>query len=709
MFLFRKHRKTLAVLLSFALVLPGISAYADNKTPAAEEEILVEEASIASELKEEASELDELTPGEDYVDREGVFLADSLSEAEQVAAEYNAELVGFDYGVATVRFKEGTAAALEHAAALSSVSTLIEPNYTAELLDVDDDFGEILEEAAALGELDSDNDNGDSSDVTDPLSSKQYFHKMIKDEEALKIASGNGVTVAVLDTGVNTEHEDLNTNDKEKPGYIERRWIPEVASKNSAGKVDEAHSGIDYNVGHGTHVSGLIAATKGNSKGGYGVAPAVKIDSIQVTTERSFSLKNIAIGIRMAIDRKVDVISMSMGSTSNASYLGAAIDEAYNNGIICIAAAGNNGSEKEYYPAAYEHCIAVGANTEKDGKLADFSNYGDWVDIVAPGNAVWSSFIRQDLKDDGTWQGISNKDFYKTMNGTSQATPMVSAVTALCLSSNPEFMKEKSSERFDIIRTILQVTSDGKEYSSGDKILYGMVQADQAVNLAKSFKLHPENTLVDEAGHYGAVLSGYISEKKSFKLRIGNSDGQISDKGLTKSATWNSSDTGKVSVSKGKVKCVSGKAGDRVIITAEIGGNTLFYFLKVHKTVKKMGLLRGDMKILGKTDKTVHAGDTIKIAYPYSAISDNEVGVYYEKKKSKLSVSVNNSRSLADGRFVYDIKVSKRDLNKLVINKSDKNGDPLSITPIRSGSVIKITYKLLDGSKKKFTVKLRVA
>jgi len=709
----RRYRKALAFFLSLVLMLPAVSVYADNGRASSEKGALPEEASVSSMLKEEVSALQSLTPGKDYVDGEGVFLADSLSEAKKTASEYDAELISYDYGVASVRFKGSTAEALDKAAALSTVSTLIEPDYTAELLDVDDNFAKILEESGSYGKSSFEEGHVNSGDTegSDPLADKQYYHKLIKDGDARKISSGNGVTVAVLDTGVNTEHEDLNTGDKKSAGYIEKLWIPALASVNDAGEVDKEHSGFDYNMGHGTHVNGIIAAIKGNGKGGYGIAPGVRIDSIQVTRERSFSLKNIAIGVRMAIDRHVDIITMSMGSNSNASYLSTVIDEAYDNGIICVAAAGNSGSEKEYYPAAYEHCISVGAVTATEGKLADFSNYGSWVDILSPGSGIWSSYIYQkyDNSSGSIKQGSSNIDSYRSVGGTSQATPMVAAVTAMCLGSNPDLMKEKSGERFDIIKEILEITSDGKTYSYSDRTLYGMIQAYDAVNLTKSFKLHPSHTLVDAAGHYGSLFSGFISEKKSFKLKIGDSEGKISDKKLTKSVSWNSSNPEAVKVEKGKVKCVSGKEGDRVLITATVGSDTLIYFLKVQRTVKKMGVLRGDMRIVGKCDKSVRTGQAVKIANPFSAVSDNEIGVYYTKKKKQLSAGIDNCRDLADGRFKYDISVSKRDLKKVSVEKTDSNGDPLVIIPKKSGSVITVKYKLLDGSNKKFTVKLRVA
>ncbi|MBQ9549311.1 MAG: S8 family serine peptidase [Lachnospiraceae bacterium] len=688
--LFNKYRNKLAVLLSLALVLPAVNAYAGDRASVSEAQAAVsevrdaaasEEASIASELRKEASELSSLTPGEDYVDGEGIFLAGTLSEAEQVAKEYDADLTGFDYGVATLRFKESTAEALNNAASLASVSTLVEPNYTAELFDT-------------------------GEDSSDPLAAEQYYHTLIKDGAAHKTTSGNGVKIAVLDSGINMEHEDLNTTDKNSPGYIEKLWIPELASYNGA-EVDTKYSGCDYNLGHGTHVIGIIAATKDNGKGGFGVAPGVSIDSIQITKERQFSVKNIAVGIRMAIDRNADIISMSIGSAGNSASLATLIDEAYDKGIICIAAAGNDGTDTEHYPAAYEHCISVGAST-KNGMLAEFSNYGDWVDIVAPGESIRSSYIYTSRRS-ASLKGDSRKNYYGLSSGTSQATPMVSAVAALCLSSNPDFMKERTGGRFDIIRTILEITSDGKEYSYDDRELYGMVQADAAVNLSKSYNLHPSFSLVDPAGHYGSMLSGYISEKKSFKLMIGDSDGKISNKSLTKSAVWTSSDPDKVSIKKGKLKCTSGDDGDRVIITATVGSDKLFYYLKIHETVKKMGLLRGDMKILGKTDKSVKSGQAVKIANPYAALSDNSVGVYYEKSRKKLTEDLSENSNLADGRFVYDTMIPKGDLKKVRVDKYDTNGDPLVITPERSGSTVTVKYKLLDGSNKRFTIKLRVS
>ncbi len=732
MFIFRRYRKILAVVLAVSMIMAPMGVYADNVEQIPEEYTEAgEEAGVASALEEEAAQLEGLTAGEDYADGEGVFMADTLEKAEEVARSYHAELIDYAYGIATVRFPGSTSEALSDAAGLMSagnadIDTLIEPNYYAELCDLDDygltelDTAEIVDDAAGEeAEISSMESDGECAETcaADPFTDKdstsyQYYHSLIKDKEAHAITTGKGVTIAVLDSGVNLEHEDLK-------GRVIAKYIE--ASSNGRNLYD----GKDV-LGHGTHVCGIIAASCNNGFGGYGIAPNATVISIQITNQNSFPLVNISKGILMAIQMNVDVINMSVGGSiiPVPEYLTNAIDAAYDKGIICVAAAGNgtrDGSDyqcssDEFYPAAADHCIAVGACGKEEGVLGNYSKYGDWVDIVAPGTGIWSTYIwghggdvPKYAKAGTEYIGTTSSNVYYMMKGTSQATPMVSSICALCLSANPDFKKNKGRDMVDIINSILVMTSDQKTYTYKDRSLFGMVQADAAVKLARDYKVNSPHTLVDAAGHHGSIMSGYICRKKSIKLRIGDAAGKVSNKKLTKKAVWKSSAPDKVSVKKGKVKCKSGaKEGDRVMITAEIGGDTLYYYIKVHRKVKKFGYLRGDGKVVKKYDIRKSVGSELNISNPYGILSDDHVGVYYISKKKKLADNRDGNWLLADGRFTYDIFISKKDRSKYDVLRADENGDPLKIKPIRHNTSIMVTYKLLDGSRKKFKVKIRL-
>ena len=730
----KRYRKILALLITASMVMSPVGTFGEEVTDVAEVTEVAEDP-VSEALSDEIAELSGMTPGEDYIDREGVFTCSSRSEAEAIAAEYNAVLLSFDYGVATVRFREGTKAALQ-SAELSGVSELIEPNYVYELFDTED--MDPLEDADPLwdagssetGELSEDvelSEDGElsqyigtegeeisavlSEGTPDPFadsasSNYQYYHEKIHNKEAFEYSTGKNIRVAVIDSGVNPAHEDLK-------GKVSLNYIPKY----------KADKGIDT-YGHGTHVCGILAAEKDNGKGGYGVAPGVSIDSIQVTNGKELMLSDVAAAINMAVEMDVDVISMSLGGDNYSAVLEEAINSAYNKGIVCVAAAGNKNSNTRNFPAAFDHCLAVGATT-LDDSYASYSNYGDWVNILAPGgevktynsqgkDSIYSTYIYKTGLDKRYYTGNTSEDSYYGMPGTSQATPMVAGVAALCYGVNEDYTKNKSRDTADLISMIICATSDGKEYTDthdGSGSGVGLVQADMAVLMAKNLSETRSHTLVDAAGHYGTFLTNYLSAKKSFKLKIGDAGGSVGDKSLTKSADWESSDPGKVTVKNGKIKATkSAKDGDRVLITATTGSDTLYCMVKIQSTVKKMGVLRGNYKIKTSEEVARRVGQTLNIESPYNGVSNNsaDMAAYFTTKKAELAQNSNEFRAIADSRYMYDISISNKDLSKIeVIDKAD-NGDPITIVPKVSGSTIKVKYKLLDGSNKKFTLKILV-
>lgn len=169
-----------------------------------------------------------------------------------------------------------------------------------------------------------------------------------------------------------------------------------------------------------THVSGIIAALE-NGVGVVGVAPEAKILSIKVLDDSGHSgFSQIADGIRAAIAAKVDIINMSLGApTTPPDDFYTAIKEAYDAGIIMVAAAGNDAGAVNW-PARYDEVIAVSA-IDNQGNLANFSSHGDQIDFGAPGVNIYSTYL-------------NNK--YAILNGTSQAAPFIAGVCALLLSWN---------------------------------------------------------------------------------------------------------------------------------------------------------------------------------------------------------------------------------------------------------------------------------
>ena len=230
--------------------------------------------------------------------------------------------------------------------------------------------------------------------------------------------TGTGVTVAVIDTGIDTDHPEFSgriseysynaTEDK-----IVKDWLCEDGGYD--------WSLIEDEQGHGTAVTGVIAASMNSGKV-VGIAPDVNIIVIKAECDKNGVFKrtsDLVFGLYYAIERNVQVVNMSFGGGSLADWK-APVQLAYDSDIICVAAAGNNGTSALAYPAACEKVIGVGALASDSWTLADYSNYGENSDIVAPGT-TYTTLI------DGT---------YGTQNGTSLATPAVTAAVALYMQNN---------------------------------------------------------------------------------------------------------------------------------------------------------------------------------------------------------------------------------------------------------------------------------
>lgn len=224
--------------------------------------------------------------------------------------------------------------------------------------------------------------------------------------EAWDLSKGAGVKIAILDTGVDQNHEDL-------------------AVKIMANKNFTTSRSVDDKVGHGTHVAGIAAAITNNAKGVAGVGHDALIMNGKVLDDRgNGSVSSLASGIVWAADNGAKVINMSLGSSSSSSALVDAINYAWLKGVVLVAAAGNDGGTAPSYPAYCDKVIAVAATDAYDNK-ASFSNYGSWVDIAAPGNAILSTLPNHACK-----LGTSGKN-YGYLSGTSMASPFVAGEAAL--------------------------------------------------------------------------------------------------------------------------------------------------------------------------------------------------------------------------------------------------------------------------------------
>jgi subtilisin family serine protease len=265
-------------------------------------------------------------------------------------------------------------------------------------------------------------------------------------EEVWTTYTGQGVNVAIIDSGIDNNHSDLNVE-----------YGVNFVSKPSWKDPDPDKWDDDY--GHGTHVAGIVAAL-GNGVGVVGVAPGAALYALKVLDRTgSGYVSDVVAAIMWATDPngdgsaddRLDVINMSLGSTYDSWLLDGACLLAYAEGLILVAAAGNGGSV--IYPAAYPWVIAVSA-TDINDELAWFSSTGSEVELAAPGVEIYSTY-----KDGG----------YTTYSGTSMAAPHVAGTAALVIAAGIPDVRGQLKSTAENIN--LLDTEQG----------YGLVDAEKAV------------------------------------------------------------------------------------------------------------------------------------------------------------------------------------------------------------------------------------
>ena len=224
---------------------------------------------------------------------------------------------------------------------------------------------------------------------------------------------GENITIAVIDSGIDTDHPEFEGKISEYSyNATEDKIVKDYTDEN--GNYD--WSLVEDERGHGTAVTGVIAASWDNG-GIVGIAPNVTVITIKAKCDEKgqFSESDLVFGLYYAIERDVDIVNMSFGGQGSKNAFAEATRLAVDSDIICVASAGNDSTAALQYPAADPNVISVGALAYDSYELADYSNYGENVNVVAPGTVYTTSI-------DGE---------YKIMNGTSFASPIVAACLAL--------------------------------------------------------------------------------------------------------------------------------------------------------------------------------------------------------------------------------------------------------------------------------------
>lgn len=268
---------------------------------------------------------------------------------------------------------------------------------------------------------------GDGRANADP----RWHLKAARFDDAWKSTSGEGVVVAVLDSGVDPTHPALQG--RLLPG------IDELAARGIGDRWEgRDYQGRDGN-GHGTHVCGLIGAAADAASGTSGAAPGVKLLPVKVTAaDGQTDDVTIAKGIVDAVDAGAQVINLSIGGPTPSLIVLEALNHAFRQNVSVVIAAGNERRDVDY-PAAFDGAIAVGATLD-NGQVAAYSNAGEALVLVAPGGAMSPTDPGpQILSTMPTYPCLATVRFgvpqrYGPMAGTSMATPLVSAAAALLLS-----------------------------------------------------------------------------------------------------------------------------------------------------------------------------------------------------------------------------------------------------------------------------------
>jgi serine protease len=243
----------------------------------------------------------------------------------------------------------------------------------------------------------------------DPQFGDQYAPQQVESDSAWDQAGlgDSSVTIAVVDTGAQYDHPDLQANYASNPGR-------DFADSDSDPYPDDLSN--EY---HGTHVSGCAAAVVDNDTGVAGQGNSSLINGRALDESGSGSTADIADAVEWAADQGADIINMSLGGGGYTSTMKNAVQYATNNGSLIFAAAGNDGSSSVSYPAAYSECVAVSA-VDSNEQLASFSQYGSSVELCAPGVNVLSTTT-------------TARGDYEQLSGTSMATPVTSGVAGLTL------------------------------------------------------------------------------------------------------------------------------------------------------------------------------------------------------------------------------------------------------------------------------------
>lgn len=310
-------------------------------------------------------------------------------------------------------------------------------------------------------------------------------------------AASTRVVVAIIDSGVDLDHPELQGRFWHNPDEIPRNgldddhngYIDDTLGYDISGDLPDVSfpdSDPTDIIGHGTHIAGIIAASE-NGRGVVGVAPQAEIMVIKI---RPYATSAVgATGIFYAVNAGADIINLSWGSPFVALVVKDALDFARSNGVFVCIAAGNSGGNDQIYPAAFDDAFAVAASNSVN-RMAFFSSWGPHIDLVAPGRDILSLRAAQtDMYIDTDEPGVhivGDDSLYYLADGTSMATPIVAGAAALLWATRPELTLDQLEAVLHLSAVdMLDPLNVGDSLPGVDSISgYGLLDVAGAMSLA---------------------------------------------------------------------------------------------------------------------------------------------------------------------------------------------------------------------------------
>jgi subtilisin family serine protease len=277
------------------------------------------------------------------------------------------------------------------------------------------------------------------------LNTNQWALPLIRAREAWSLSRGSSqVVVAVIDDAVMTTHLDLapniwvnpgeipgNGRDDDGNGFVDDINGYDVADRDPNPNPPARATAFEFS--HGTHCAGIVSAATDNSRGIASIGFSVRIMAVKCKPdgESGPSIPNGYEGVDYAIKAGANILSLSWGGTGSSNFAQNLLNTAWRRGIVVVAAAGNDNVNRQFFPAAYQNVIAVGATDQNDRK-ARFSNFGAYIDVMAPGVQILS-----------TVPGNPANNHYEFQSGTSMACPLVAGLLGLLKSYNSDLTADQ--------------------------------------------------------------------------------------------------------------------------------------------------------------------------------------------------------------------------------------------------------------------------